>query len=380
MQDEWYQAVQPADICQVLARGAVWSSKANGNGTLRWSLSGRELFVLGPRDGLNGYVMAPRLLLGEVHVVLCTRRMVEAVRRAIADTGSPAPEELVWEAGATGGWVALGGVTPHRTIAPSAEGDILDALRPDTSAALTLSGGIRLTRSAWLTGYPPAIRIRGDAATAGTVYLDGEPCTATENGAHIGPGWDTLGDHVVSCLAGTKSYQVVAGLETWQPWDAYVWSAGDGNSQKEVRPAICGMLVRPPCEGRAAGRLFMAPPSNTLLLGAVPGQVYSCESRPDLRAWTCAGYPPFEPVWALPPEPLRCDKSVCRVLRVGLLIPLVAETKQLTRKQDRLLYAWAGAVLEASRKGLGLEPADEATAALWKAYRQEARSIWRRLR
>jgi hypothetical protein len=41
---------------------------------------------------------------------------------------------------------------------------------------------------------------------------------------------------------------------------------------------------------------------------------------------------------------------------------------------------WCRVILDASRKGLEVEPASPATQELWRAYKQRARSLWKLLR
>lgn len=380
MQEEWYQDVEADNAAVILRNGVVWVSDIPSIGTIRWSLSGREIFVLAPRDDLSGFVSAPRLLLGEDHVVLCTTDKLAEVEEALQKAGVEGVVRLQWDRGASEGWLALSSVTPQHPVAPCGNGDILDVLRPAPDAQISLSGGIRITCSAWLVGFPPVIRILGDSTAAGTVYIDGQPSIPGEYGAYVAPGWDAPGDHGVSCLCGKKNYEIAAGLEAWQPWDAYTWSSGDASSQVGMRPAICGALVQPPQKRRDAARQFSAPASNALLIGPSPGQIHLCEMRSDLRASTCVDYPQFEPMWAIPIDPMHCDKNSSRVLRVGCVMPDRADANGRSRKQQKMLRAWAQAILDATRKGLRVEPSDEETQALWSAYRKAARTIWRMLR
>lgn len=380
MQEEWYQDVELPEVATLLQNGVVWTSDIASVGSVRWMLSGRDIVVLAPGDELSGFVSAPRLLLGADHVVLFRETRREEVEQALREAGVEGGSVLDWSEGSDGGWIGLGGVRPKIAVAPSGDGDILDVLRPAPDARISLTGGIRITRSAWLSGYPPSIRILGDAAGVGPVRIDESVSTVDSDGTYRVEGWDTKGRHAISCLCGRKEYEIADGLESWDPWDAYTWSAGDASSQEGMRPAICGLLVRAPSERRQGARLFTVPIANPLLVGSVPGQVHMCDSRNDLRSRTAVGYPPFEPVWAIPFDPLHCDKHVSRVLRVGSLVPFPGDTNRRSGKQADLLLAWARAVLDATRKGLLVEPADEESRSLWKAYRDEARAIWRWLR
>lgn len=380
LQDEWYLDVTPPGIGQLLRSGTVWESQDTTGSTTRWSLSGRDLYVLAPHERMSGHLAVTRLELGEDHVVLCTRERLNEVQEAIRATGSPEGTPLDWTGDETGMWVVLASVRPERAVPLRGPADTLDALCPLPDARIALQGGIRLGRQAWLCGFPPAIRIVGDSSATGVVHIDQHPAVRGAGGAYEAPGWDRPGEHIVSCEAGTKSYQIASGLEKWEAWDAYTWSVGDLSTQEGVRPAICGMLVRPPQNGPRDGRHYTGPVANPVLLGAVPGQVYSCEGRLDLRSGVCRGYPPFEPVWALPANPLHCDKSISRILKVGSQPPIPTDTARLSRKQAVQLRAWVLTILEASRKGLCAEPGDDETASLWASFRKEARATWRSMR
>jgi hypothetical protein len=329
---------------------------------------------------MSGHLAVARLELGEDHVVLCTRERLKEVQEAIRATGSPEGTPWEWTGDETGMWVVLAGVRPERAVSLRGPADTLDALCPLPDARIAFQGGIRLGRQAWLSGFPPTIRVVGDSSAAGVVYIDQHPAVRSAGGAYEAPGWDRPGEHIVSFQAGTKRYQIMFGLEKWEAWDAYTWSAGDLSTQGGVRPAICGMLVRPPQNGPRDGKHYSGPVANPVLLGAVPGQVYSCEGRSDLRSGVCSGYPPFEPVWALPADPLHCDKSIRRILKVGSQMPIPTDSAQLSRRQAVQVRAWALAILDAARKGLRLEPDDDATASLWASFRKEARAIWRSMR
>src|SRR3990172_5057323 len=143
---------------------------------------------------------------------------------------------------------------------------------------------------------------------------------------------------------------------------------GDSSADGERnRPAICGVLVRPPRVAPKESRAVVVPASNPILLGAVPGQIHSCGVRGDVRVASCAGFPWFDPVWAIPANTLRCDKRVARVLLIGGPRPVVGrETPQRVgvlkrpprkrREHARNIEAWCSAILTAGRKGLRTEP------------------------
>jgi hypothetical protein len=381
LQDEWYQDVERKDLGALLQHGIEWEWHDRDGEVIRWSLSGREVFVLGQHDELSGFVTTPRLVLGERHTVLCVHDRADEVRVRLQATGSAAPTYFDETLGAPSGWVGFRDVVPTVPLNPSGEGDILDALCPQPNFEIVLNGGIPLHRSVWLAGFPPRIRLRGDAAAAGQVLVDGRLATVDpEDGAFVVDGWDRLGDHQVWSGGKSASYSVAFGDEQWEPWDAYRWSFGEVvPTSIPKRPAVCGALTLPPLSSEAEGselnrRGLVIAASNPVLLGASPGQVYVAALRGDLRSRSCTVFPPFEPVWALPSDPLHCEKSRTRVLLVGPL-----------REPDVLIPspntpAWCSAILAASRKGLFTQPDTGAVVAVWSRYKQLARALRKRFR
>ena len=117
-------------------------------------------------------------------------------------------------------------------------------------------------------------------------------------------------------------------------------------------------------------------PSNPVLLGARPGEVYFAYRRSDVRGAPCFGSPPFNPVWALPPQPLQGDKRRDRILLIGE--PLAAHNDAGGQHRARSggdVERWYRIILNASRKGLAVEPGSLATGQLWRSYKQLARRL-----
>ncbi len=390
LQDEWYQDVELADIGRVLRGGIEWAGSLPEGRRVRWSLSGREIYVLARHSELSGFVSAPRLTLGGEHVVLCAAERLNEVREAIAMTGSPEPALLDSGSGIPAGWSGLRGVAPRMPVAPSPFGDILDALRPLADVKLVLEGGIRIDRQAWLSGFPPNVRLRGDTSTISAVTIDGRDATISADGDCVVSGWDSPGDHSVWCTSDSRTYAIRDGAEDWEPWDAYTWSLGELRADgMQSRPAICGVLVRPPRAARPDGRARVVPASNPILIGADPGEIAVCSSRSDLRAGVSVGFPWFEPVWAIPADAHHCDKRTARVLLVGPPQPVAKGEPQrrgrsrerrggrLDRPRNAGADAWCTAILAASGKGLQTEPARPEIVDLWKTYRRCAKALRR---
>lgn len=388
LQDEWYQDVMLPDIGQLLREGVEWVGPLPGGGAARLSLSGRGIFVLARHGELNGFVSTTRLVLGEEHVVLCVSELLPEVRAAIALTESPEPSKLNSDSGIPIGWVGLHGVRPRKPVAPSPSGDIIDPLRPLPDVRIALTGGIRIDRQTWLTGFPPTIKLLGDVAALGIVTIDGQEATQSPKGNYVVPGWDSSGEHTVWCTSASRTYAIRSGAEFWEPWDAYVWSLGEPTATgTQSRPAICGALVRPPRAARTDSRPTVVAASNPILIGARPGEIEICTPRSEVRAGLCVGFPWFEPIWAIPADALHCDKRTARVLLIGPTVAVNSADHE-SSMQDRGSaarrrtvswgsHAWCEAILAASRKGLQTEPLRFEIADLWRSYNRYAKALRR---
>jgi hypothetical protein len=391
LQGDWYQDISPASLDHLLRNGIEWIGALPDGDGVRWSLSGREIYVLAGNSKLNGFVSTPRLILGEEHVVLCVTERLDAAREAIAEAGSPTPTLLTPAEGIPTGWAGLRGVIPHKAVAASPTADILDALRPRADVEVVLEGGIRIDRQAWLTGYPPTIRVRGDTSTIGAITIDGHPASLAIDGTLIAAGMDSPGEHIVWCNSDSRSYSIRDGAETWQPWDAYTWSLGDASvSGPETRPTICGALVRPPRAAQPNGQATVVPAAARVLVGPRPGDIEICQPRSDIHSGLCIGFPSFEPVWALPHDALRCRKDSSRVRLMGPPNGVVDNDEgasaqhrgptQGARPRSRAVALWCETILAAARKGLRTEPAREDVVALWRTYHSYARALWKSYR
>lgn len=380
LQENWYSDVEPTQLPELLQSGVAWESRGVQAMNARWALGGRDVFALSVHDELHGYVNTRRLTIGEDHVVLCTTERLSEVEALLSAAGASANARLEWEADGANRWVVLDGVQPSRPLSQGPDGDVLNVLRPLADAELVFRGGIRLTRSTYLQGFPPQIRLLGDAASAGQVLLDGTSADVNANGVFTAPGWDSLGDHIVSCSTGTKSYRIEEGTESWEPWDAYTWSDGESSLEIASRPSICGLLVRPPREETRAGKVITVPLTNPVLIGSRPGELYTCSGRPDLRGRTSSGYPPFDPVWALPSDPLHTDKTYAKVLQLGNGPVELSHVPVAGREGRRSTELWISLLLDARRKGLSLDSMDPGSLALWRSYCAAARFLGRRIR
>jgi hypothetical protein len=373
LREDWYQEVLLPSIGSVLRQGAEWYADLEG-GRLRWSLSGRDLYVLGTSDDWSGYVSTPRLVLGDQHAVLCTKALLPQVEDLLRQCCGTLPQQFTAEDGLPEGWFGFRPVVPTQPLPLGTEPDILDALRPSPDVQIALRGGIRLQYGRWLAGYPPAIRLYGDLEHADPPVIDGVAATRLPDGSFTAPGWDSIGDHAIACAGQTKSYSIVEPEEGWEAWPAYAFSSGRG----QKLPVICGALVTAAAANLTASPpAVLAPASNPILLGAEPGQIYRCPDRQDVRLPFSVASVPFEPVWALPADPIHADKKTARVLLMGT--PQLPRTRAAPERAARgkNVLQWCRAILDCSRKGLAVEPADDQAGAAWRAFRDLARRIWR---
>ena len=363
----------PEGIDRILCEGAVWSQKG---GTGRWSLSGRDLYVLGERSDLSGWVSQPSLKLGRQHVVLCTEQLRPAAEEALREAGVDRPVALDVSLGSPHGWIVIRDVVPVRPVSPSEQVHILNPLRPLPEIEICLEGGIRLAYTTWIEGYPPLVRVYGDLAHTPEVRIDGVSASCGDDGAYRVPTWDAEGTHLVWCAGISKSYTITPFEASWEPWDAHAFSVAPGSSR---RVSICGPLVREaPADQHDWPAAIQVPETNTVILGAAPGEHTFATRASEVRGMPCFASPSFRPIWALPPDPLHSSKKTVRILFLGQHIePIPQPAGYLATRCCPDVDTWSKLVLDASRKGLAIEPDTECVRALWRRYKRTARQIWR---
>ena len=374
LQEDWYEADVAGGLADLLRNGFRWTDRETGQ---EWVLSRREVFVLAPGTEHRGFVSCPRLVVGREHLVLCAAAQIAAVEGGLREAGCSEWTQLGEDDGVPAGWKVLRAVRPQRSVPPSTDNHILNVLRPLPDIEIALEGGIRLAHNQWLLGYPPQIHIYGDPAHTGEVLIDGEEAARCEPGGYEVPGWDSEGDHRIWCGNISKSYSLARGKSSWKRWRAHSFSLPGTNGNGE-KLALCGPVVwsgtieSHPDQRRA----IPVSPSNPVFLGSRPGEVYFAYQRPDVRGAPCLGSPPFNPVWALPAQPLQSDKRRDRILLVGE--PLAAHNDACGQQRAASggdVERWYQMILNAGRKGLAVEPESWATDQLWRSYKQFARRL-----
>ena len=376
MQDEWYQDVVLDNLSHVLRRGTVWTHDGK-DGRCTWSLSGRDLYVLADRPDISGYVSQPSVALGRDHVLLCSASLRSRVNDAVREMGGQPTTVLNESFGTPPGWLVFRNIIPNKPVSPTDEADIFNALRPQPEIEISLERGIRLTRANWLRGYPPLIRVYGDAEPVSEVRIDGRVADRLADGTYCAPGWDAVGSHSVWCGGKNKSYSIVPFKASSEPWDAYSFPVGHGRRQRLV---ICGPIVRAATRRPSGSETLSVPVSNPVLLGPQPGQLVTAVSASGLRDAPQIASPIFHPIWALPADPLHSNKKTTHILYVAGTEPADPAPCYGRASRERPspdVVRWCHLILDANRKGMTTAPDTESVRTLWRSYTGLARQLWR---
>lgn len=368
-QDEWYEGITPSNLGFLLESGSRWESEDE---RFQWVLSAREIYVLAPDSTISGFVNTSTLALAQDHVVLCTNRQREAVRKALLDTGADA-STIVMGNGIPDGWLLFDNIRPSVAIKHDTEAGIFNALRPVHALKISFEGGIRLSGSTWLYGHPPQIKIRGENADDIEVLIDGNPASLDSNRNYIAPDWDADVRHKVFCGGVTESYELSRGMQDWEIFEAYSY---EQSLSRGHLVSICGPVVFSTDDDT---RLSLIPASNNCLIGSVPGEIELISQSSEIRGSTLLAQASFPAVWNLPANPLRCDKANSSV-RLMKALPLVSP-ERISHPADRCnVLRWCQTILNASRKGLRVYPDTDDAKSLWLEYKKKARQLRRQLR
>jgi hypothetical protein len=370
LHEDWYQDVVLVEAGKYLRQGVAWYTEAS-NGSIRWGLSGRDLFVLGTRDDLSGFISVPRLRLGAEHFVICSEDILERVLGLLGECCDNIPHPLGESDGFPAGWCGIGPVIPLRPLPPSVGGDILDSLRPDPAIEISLGGGLRIQQNQFLVGYPPTIEVRGSIPDFVQVTIDANAADKM-GGAFVSPGWDSMGQHIVSCGVASRTYSIVEPDDLWEKWSAYSFLL---SSEEPVDDSgsICGALVTM----ESARNLVIVPALTPVLLGSQPGEIYVTPIRRDLGISVYPAFPSFIPIWAVPQNPLRTKKATARVVLLQENPQALEWRRVRDLSTNRAVHLWCTTILDCSRKGLRIVPEGEQAETVWRSYRDLARHLWR---
>ena len=381
LQEGWYEEIQPNDLGGVLRQGVVGVDPDQGT---EWQLTGREVFTLAGRSGLRGFVSCPRLEIGRDHVVLCHSPRVQDVEAALHEAGCSGWTRLLGE-GVPSEWTLLRHVVPSRAVAQNEASNILNILRPVPEIDIELEGGIRVDHNNWLLGCHPTIRIYGAQDHLQDVVIDGQAATSDASGGFSVLGMTELGDHQIWCSGITKRFSIVNRPLPSQLWSAYRFDSG---SKREAF-TVCGPFVQHVAPApqlvneESISAVRVVPISHRVLIGANPGEIQIAPVRRGPTCMPCITRVPFEPVWGLPLSPLLADKRRASVRFLAATLPSAGPSEipvRVPRDRTAAIHQWCSYLLDASRKGLALEPQSPEVAALWRRYRDRAREVQRRLK
>ena len=376
LEEGWYQDVEPDNLSELLLEGIVWTDPSTGQ---EWVLSGREVYVLSAAPTHRGFMSTTRLVLGRAQVVVCTTSLQKTVEQVLNESGCSNWTGVTHHQGAPSGWVVLHGLCPTRSIPFSDDRDIVNILRPLPEVRIQLDGGIRLRHNNWLSGHPPSIHVYGDLDKADAILIDGHKAESSDTNSYTAPGWDSDGNHQVSCGAKTASYSLIRSEPNRELWPAHSF----GHSRQHAPISICGPVVccfpsNAPQDLPVTSNVVPVPASNPVLVGRHPGEVFAASPRNDLLGAPCVLSPPFTPIWAIPADPLRCHKPSSRIQLVGdLAEPQGPSPYDANSIQSDSLHKWCAFILDSGRKGLQVGPADPLVESLWRRYKETARQLWK---
>lgn len=277
--EAYFEPVPLANAAATLLEGVA--AESIGAAPRRWVRGARELHVFSERPGIPGFASAPRAVIGQENIVLCTAQL-EASVLSLCEAAGADTLRRVDGLSVPDGWRCFRGYMPKEPVSGEGVDDLLLALSPLPDAAIELSEGVSVGRSAWIARCPPTIRIVGAQPTVGEVKIDGLPAEMTSTG-WTASGWDAPGHHVIHYRGLSRSYEIVQVDDHWDAWPAH--SVGTYS--------VCGALV----SGAASTPCMVVPLPGCWLLGAAPGEVVWAEAA--IQGHTLAA-PSFRPVWAIP--------------------------------------------------------------------------------
>jgi hypothetical protein len=357
--DDWFEVSGLVHIAEALERGA--SLRLQGT---TWELRGRALYVLAALHGISGFVSTTRLDLGRDQIVLCRQSYAMEVEAVLAEAGCRGIQVSGTERGAPDGWVFYRSARPSRAVPQAPGNDIINLVRPVPDIEILLEGGLWLQDSTWMAGYPPEIHVGGEIPVGALITIDGAPAEQAEGGNFRTAASESMGTHVIWCGGKTARYSISEPEENW--------------GQSELRApgnTVCGAFVTRESKTEDPGSLISVPTSNPILIGAKPGEIFRCDSRPGTQ-WM--GFVPFPVSWALPADPLHCDRSVRKVLMVNVMNPFLGTIwGRSGNPVPKKVLQWCHALLDCRRKGLAVSPGDAEICQLWRDYATEAKRIRR---
>lgn len=349
-EEGWYDPlpIAPEDG-PTLQRGFEWTcSLPRGQVSLHRAPS--SAIALRPAD-FTGFLSQRGLPLGVKSAVLCTASLEASAEEFLSAVTGVRCSALDHPA-VPFGWRLFSGILAKKSTPPPPG---LEVLAVDSTATVTLRGGLRLgRRAAWLAGAPPTILVSGPKELA--VTIDGRPATGDQWGLDSA-GQLGVGPHIVGVGRVRRRLEVV---EPEGKWDA------------------CAALA---AQDEATRIVLALPPGAWVVIGARPDQVARAGTA-EVPALLTAS---FAPMWAVSMGGRRTARVLC--LNEHAIAPDTLDFRRRRPRPGSAAAVWACAVYDAHirRARLGLlsdgTAVDELQAA-WFSYWLAARGLkrdWRRL-
>jgi hypothetical protein len=355
--EEWYCDLDLRNLAEVLSDGLELRARVNGS-KVAWVLGGREVYVLGPRSDMSGWISMPRLVIGQTHSLLCHESSRDGVARLLRDCGTERFNEIRGH-GIPDRWLLFTQVRPTRHLVGNGD---FQHIAPNPDIDIQLTGGIRIDRNTWLAGHAPTIHVFG-AIDGLQFFVDGEVASVTSERVLTAREIHSIGKHLIAGPGISVVYSIAeASEDVFDAWPAFTFGSR----------AICGSLVlqdRRPILGIRVSR------NHPVLIGSNPGEIYLC--REDERVGDSYFVsPPFQPLLAIPRSPLLCDKRNSSVF--------VFETSSVPSLQRPVINArekiWLAYLSDCAHKNLACLPDTESCRAKWKQIRRAAKAMRKRSR
>ena len=201
------------------------------------------------------------------------------------------------------------------------------------------------------------------------VSIDGLPARRADDGAFEAP-VGCRKEHLLLYADERETFALETIDENWERWHAHDFGTG---------AAICGGSIHHVAGAR--WQQVRVPVRNPLLVGARPGEVFFCMIRGDARCEFVTVLVPFNPVWAMPPDPAFADKRTSRIVLINSAEPIASsEIENTNSGVNHSVRAWISTVRRAGCKQLALATQSDAAKNLWLSYRVLARQLWKKMR
>lgn len=338
--------------------GELLLTSADG---FQWLRSGRQVHIFAQDGNEPELISTSAARVGIAHTLICRSGDAEAVRLAVAATGSPELQTHEHWQGIPDGWLVLSGYTPAHAAAPLLPAGFR-TMDPGEGLEISFEGGLAVRGRVYAAGHPPRIVIT-PAPGAASVTIGGMPAELSSNGAWTAPGWDRPGRHMIDIVPGPSvSYEIAADpwlSGGWDFWDAHPQRFGNGAGEPWARAKICGALIRGPVD-----ETVLAAETQPVLV-ALGARAGATPLRRRADAAVSVGLVAEPPAFLLSATGLR--RSQGRVIWLGL-----TPAQNPSRRHDA---EWIAIVQSAAARRLPLVQADAAGEDAWRKAKERARRL-----